>query len=102
MSRVISTRSEVVNSERVMGDLGRQGNQFGQFGQYGQSGLNQRGGNYYYFSSSYNQSSSSMGASNALSREPMDGNPRNRKVYYESKRVDFNKLDIEPRDSRRK
>ena len=102
MSRVISNRSEVMSSERVMGDFGRGGNQFSQFDQFGQSGLNQRSGNYYYFSSTYNQSSSSMGASNALSREPMDGNPRNRKVYYESKRVDFSKLEIEPRDSRRK
>jgi hypothetical protein len=102
VSRVVSTRSEVVRSERTIGDFGRDGNQFSQFGQFGQSGLNQRSGNYYYVSSTYNQSSSSMGASNNLSREPMDGNPRNRKVYYESKRVDFNKLEIEPRDSRRK
>ena len=102
MSRVISSRREVVRSERVEGDFGRDGNQFSQFGQYGQSGLNQRSGNYYYVSSIYNQSSSSMGASNALSREPMDGNPRNRTVYCESKRIDFNKLEIEPRDSRRK
>jgi hypothetical protein len=102
VSRVVSTRSEVVRSERTIGDFGRDGNQFSQFDQFGQSGLNQRSGNYYYVSSTYNQSSSSMGASNNLSREPMDGNPRNRKVYYESKRVDFNKLEIEPRDSRRK
>ena len=73
-------------SNRFTADFDRQRelNQFGQFG------TNIRSDNYYY-GSTFNQ----LNSSNFSKREPIDGNTS-------KKKLDFNRLAIEPRDSRRK